>query len=141
MQKILRHPLLTIDGLRWSQVRAVRLFVFAGLAGVALSGSTVVQQAAEGVGVTESEIAISLKVYISSLVTVGGACFILGRWTTRRETEQERLRKEVEQLHKIVTDLQRQGASQNEAFTRDRDRPPTPRRDGLLGSGVESRNP
>jgi hypothetical protein len=88
----------------WETVHRLRLVVVLSLLVMVTTGSTALAQTGHLEGVSEERIFITLPIYISSILTVGCACYLLGRWTKGRESEIGSLRAEVESLRKSIQD-------------------------------------
>lgn len=89
----------------WEIAKRLRLIIILGLLVMVTTGSTALAGSDTLEGVSEERIFITLPIYVSSIITVGGACFLLGRWTKGRETAAADLMKDHEALKLEVGEL------------------------------------
>lgn len=92
----------------WEEMRPVRLALLLGVLILVATGPNAFAGTDQIEGVSEERIYISLAIYVSSVITVGAACYILGRWTKGRESAQEQLVRGHAELLDKVTSLERQ---------------------------------
>ncbi len=89
----------------WEDTRPLRRIIVIGLLVMVAAGSATAG-AVDIDGVDENHILITLPIYISSLMTVGGACFLLGRWTKAREGAHDDLARDNRAMAKRIAEIE-----------------------------------
>ena len=102
----LKLPLWSSTSATWEEMQPVRRALTLGVLLMVVTGPEAFAVTETLDGVTEERIYVSLVVYISSLITVAGAFYILGRWTKGREAAQDELAHNYADLLQKVANLE-----------------------------------